>query len=731
MNIAWAWAGLAEVTPWLLRFTIAGTLVTALAHVLGSTVLRQLAIARVSVWRTSVVALLLVPLLSVALPGRWSLPGGILVLRPGGVEPVRSLAPAPPLGLDAGTTPDRTVAPGPASVPQLSPVFPTSPVEVPPSVAAGVGPAGPDGPSLPSLLPGPIEPFGAAAFLWIAVASWFLLQLVAGIIALNLHARRAVNVTREVAHLLPAHARRYDRPVQVLRGGPFRVPVCWGVLRPRILLPFASTRWTTQRLQAVLIHEASHVDRKDGLFLILARVACAIHWMNPLAWGLLRRLSVDAEAACDSAVLRAGVPPRYYARVLVDVASEARSSRRPEAAMALALLRTGTLTWRVTRILDPRAMAPVARWITHSAAAVLLLGTLVGATVTLEPASAREQAAEVVGTEEPALLQPAPGVVHQLNIVALEQVDPEEANALTGESRALAEQNARGVQPEAFQPIEMPETLPAPDVPPVLQTVSELNATAERMSPLTLNLAALSAPPAAPRPRTSLEMPRRAPRITGILVDEVTQQPVEAAQINLVNKRGETVTSVITDRNGWFSVAAPYAGDEFFLHAERLGYQQTTLPVTVLGDANVTWPLRPTALALAGLEVQLESALSASGSYERRERGLGKFFGPTAIVDAQSLRASDLLATVPRVSILPDADGNRVVMSGSAGRCEPRVILDGLLVSVNGGEIDEILSMSTLDALEVYTSALQVPAQWSGPPMDRASCGAIVAWTKK
>jgi hypothetical protein len=146
----------------------------------------------------------------------------------------------------------------------------------------------------------------------------------------------------------------------------------------------------------------------------------------------------------------------------------------------------------------------------------------------------------------------------------------------------------------------------------------------------------------------------------------------------------------------------------------------------------VTFPIKPTAVALAGLEVRLESALSSSGFYDRRERGIGHFFGPTGIADAQALRASDLLATVPRVSVVPDQYGNRIVMSGGAtGRCEPRVFLDGVLVTVEGAEIDRILLMTTLDGIEVYTSAAQVPARWSGPLTDHTSCGAIVAWTKK
>lgn len=112
------------------------------------------------------------------------------------------------------------------------------------------------------------------------------------------------------------------REVRLLRGG-VSVPVTWGTLRPSILLPSASRQWSATRLDCVLLHELAHVRRHDALVQDLARLACALHWYNPLAWRALRHLRAEAEAACDGIVLRAGVPPAGYAGALVAALEDA------------------------------------------------------------------------------------------------------------------------------------------------------------------------------------------------------------------------------------------------------------------------------------------------------------------------------------------------------------------------------------------------------------------------
>jgi hypothetical protein len=122
-------------------------------------------------------------------------------------------------------------------------------------------------------------------------------------------------------------------------------------LRPVIILPVEAIDGPQQRLRAVLLHELAHVARADFLIQTTARIACAMHWFNPLVWLAERRLRVECERASDEMVLNAGLSPSDYATHLVDVLMAARPGR--EAPMgALAMGRRNGLEFRLRAILD-------------------------------------------------------------------------------------------------------------------------------------------------------------------------------------------------------------------------------------------------------------------------------------------------------------------------------------------------------------------------------------------
>jgi BlaR1 peptidase M56 len=103
-------------------------------------------------------------------------------------------------------------------------------------------------------------------------------------------------------------------------------PLTCGVLRPMILLPVSAPDWDHGRLRAVLLHESSHVRRRDCLAKYVAQAARALLWWNPLVWMSAARLYHEQELACDEAVLSAGVAPEEYARALLDTAHECSNS---------------------------------------------------------------------------------------------------------------------------------------------------------------------------------------------------------------------------------------------------------------------------------------------------------------------------------------------------------------------------------------------------------------------
>ena len=106
-------------------------------------------------------------------------------------------------------------------------------------------------------------------------------------------------------------------------------------------------------------HELEHVARGDWATHIVSRVALALYWPHPIAWRLWRRLRLEAERACDDAVIRSQGQPEPYAEQLVSLA---RRLRGRGAVPALSMATRSNLGLRVESILDGgRRRAPRTR----------------------------------------------------------------------------------------------------------------------------------------------------------------------------------------------------------------------------------------------------------------------------------------------------------------------------------------------------------------------------------
>jgi beta-lactamase regulating signal transducer with metallopeptidase domain len=128
--------------------------------------------------------------------------------------------------------------------------------------------------------------------------------------------------------------------------GPFTL----GALRPVILLPLDAVYWTSERLRIVLVHEAAHVARRDYIAQLVATVACATYWFNPITWLAASRLRAEAEHAADDRVLAAGVDGVTYASHLLALAQPGRTPL--STAIAVRMARTTRLEKRFTAMLD-------------------------------------------------------------------------------------------------------------------------------------------------------------------------------------------------------------------------------------------------------------------------------------------------------------------------------------------------------------------------------------------
>ena len=141
------------------------------------------------------------------------------------------------------------------------------------------------------------------------------------------------------------------RPAVILQSDRPALLVTWGLVVPKIILPQTAESWTDARIRVVLSHELAHVKRHDWLIQILAEIARAGHWFNPLMWVACRRLRQESEQAADDVVLRAGgLDGSEYAGHLLEMARDF-SHRRPWLP-APAIARPSSLERRVSAMLN-------------------------------------------------------------------------------------------------------------------------------------------------------------------------------------------------------------------------------------------------------------------------------------------------------------------------------------------------------------------------------------------
>jgi len=374
-----------------------GVAVLALAFLAAGLLRRASAAARHLVWFLAMVGLLVLPVLSLALPAWRALPtwAGVDPSGPASAVPVAAV----------GSTAENHADP---AAPSPGAFMPASDV---------VGPVGPDASSA--------EAAGGewrwALALWAAGAGVALAPLVLGALSLWRLERGARPITSGPWADLLERLRldlRINRRAVLLESDRRTMPMAWGLFRPRLLVPASAADWSAECRRVVLLHELAHVRRWDCLTQFVVRVARGLHWFNPLAWLGAHRATIEHETACDDLVLAGGGDAPRYAEHLLEVASRL-PVERVAAAAAIAMARPSKLEGRLLAILDGtrnrRALraASVALAVVVAAAALVPLASLraaVSGEATSMPAPVAPPAGKAkAGAAE---TKPAPRPVH-------------------------------------------------------------------------------------------------------------------------------------------------------------------------------------------------------------------------------------------------------------------------------------------------------------------------------
>lgn len=246
----------------------------------------------------------------------------------------------------------------------------------------------------------------------------------------------------------------------------------------------------------------------------------------------------------------------------------------------------------------------------------------------------------------------------------------------------------------------------------------------------------------------------------GTVLDDSSLDPISGAEVVLLNDRNRTIARTLSDTAGSFRFSITRAGHYAF-SASRIGYRTATSPTfEVLEGDSVTLELRldTEAVLLAPLEITARSRTASpvlDGFYHRMERGFGHYFTAEDIQRRNAFYLSDVLTAVPGVRIGSSQRGGRgrnISMARALpgeGGCPVQVFLDGfhmnprVLMAVEGDTagrpvtsfrtdpgfvLDDVVSPSAVEGIEVYRGVSSVPAEFIAPD---SRCGTVVIWTKR
>jgi len=340
-----------SVLPLLIDAALKGAILVIIAASAAYLLRKRSAASRHAVWTAAVIGHLAIPAFILILPA-WKVP--VLPAAPWmRTQPAASVAPRSVNDREAPVRTPNVAAPRTGA--QSTAITPGK--EAPSGQVSNRSASIPSTSSKARIGAGIIP---LLATIWFAGAIFVLLRLAIGTWKVGQLARDGARVEDGVWLSLAqrlANRLGVTRPMILLRGERLAVPVTWGIVYPAVLLPQDSDSWTEERRRFVLVHEMAHVKRFDALTQLIAQIAVAVFWFDPLVWFAAHQMRVEREHACDDYVLRDGTAPSLYAGELLEMVRSIGTPSHDRAApafAALAMARRSEFEGRMLSILDPR-----------------------------------------------------------------------------------------------------------------------------------------------------------------------------------------------------------------------------------------------------------------------------------------------------------------------------------------------------------------------------------------
>lgn len=161
------------------------------------------------------------------------------------------------------------------------------------------------------------------------VRNWFYLKQIKKLGLEKAPYRHRLFAQRIAGHL------GIKKPVKVYISTLVSSPMTVGFLKPLILIPIAAVNnLSVQQLEAVLLHELSHIKRQDYIINLFLSLIQTVLYFNPFVKLFIKRAEVERENCCDELVLQFEYDKLSYAAALLQLEKNAQGI--PDLAMAAA-----------------------------------------------------------------------------------------------------------------------------------------------------------------------------------------------------------------------------------------------------------------------------------------------------------------------------------------------------------------------------------------------------------
>lgn len=239
----------------------------------------------------------------------------------------------------------------------------------PTDIAAGISNTDSD---VNSLIRIPTEISATLSIAYLVLLSFLMSRLIYSIIrTLRIHTA-CLTPADAIISAFTLHASgllKIKRKITVWVGKNISVPATVGFFKPVILLPAACiTHLSPQQIEAIILHELSHIRRNDFVLNLVLVTIETILFFNPAVFIFMKTIREERENCCDDLVLKNNYEPLHYAKALL---AFSRTQLHHQKLAMNAASRKHQLLYRIKRITGGDLERPA-----HFSGRITLLGVV-------------------------------------------------------------------------------------------------------------------------------------------------------------------------------------------------------------------------------------------------------------------------------------------------------------------------------------------------------------------